>query len=107
VVGAGNIYATESLYLSGIHPMTAAGSIDKNRFEQLAIHIKQVLASAIESGGTTLRDFYASDGSPGYFAIKLKVYGRQGLACEQCSSIIESIKIAGRRSNYCPKCQPY
>ena len=74
VVGVGNIYASEALFLSGIHPQRAAGRISRARYDTLAEKIKLVLSNAIELGGTTLRDFVREDGSPGYFANQLNVY---------------------------------
>lgn len=105
VVGVGNIYATESLFLSKIHPMTPAGSIHKESLEALVVAIKKILKQAISAGGTTLKDFYTSDGSPGYFSMSLNVYGKQGKACPSCKTALESLKIGGRRSIFCPKCQ--
>jgi formamidopyrimidine-DNA glycosylase len=78
VVGVGNIYANEALFMAGIHPARAAGRVAKARYEILVGTIKQVLADAIKQGGTTLRDFVGGDGSPGYFAQQLRVYGREG-----------------------------
>ncbi|GGI88827.1 bifunctional DNA-formamidopyrimidine glycosylase/DNA-(apurinic or apyrimidinic site) lyase [Legionella impletisoli] len=106
VVGIGNIYATESLFMSGIHPLTPAGTISKDRLERLIHAIKSILSQALQAGGTTLKDFYSSDGKPGYFALNLNVYGRQGLSCKICHSKIESVIISGRRSTFCPQCQP-
>ena len=82
--GSGNIYASEALFLAGIHPQRAAGRISQKRCQQLTTAIKKVLAAAIRQGGTTLRDFTHSDGSPGYFKQRLKVYGRAGQACPNC-----------------------
>lgn len=106
VVGVGNIYATESLFLSGIHPLTPAYKITENVAHSLALQIKQILKAAIEVGGTTLRDFYTSEGKPGYFSQSLKVYGRKNQQCIQCNQLIESVVIAGRHSTFCPQCQP-
>jgi formamidopyrimidine-DNA glycosylase len=106
VVGVGNIYAAESLFLAGIHPSTPAGLLNLLDFTALAKYIQQVLTQSIQAGGTTLRDFYNSDGKPGYFANELLVYGKKNYSCTRCQSIIESIIIAGRNSFYCPKCQP-
>ena len=106
VVGVGNIYAAESLFLAGIHPKTAAGALSKEQMLCLSYFIKQVLQQAISAGGTTLRDFYAADGKPGYFSNELNVYGRQKNHCYVCKTIIEAIVIAGRTSAFCPKCQP-
>jgi len=105
VVGVGNIYAAEALFAAGIHPQRAAGRVSRQRYQRLAEEIKQVLAAAIEMGGTTLRDFSGSGGEPGYFVQNLKVYGRDGKMCRVCSSIIKNRRIAQRSSYYCPRCQ--
>lgn len=106
VVGIGNIYATESLFLAKIHPNTSAKKISSKEFNSLTGHIKEILQSAIEAGGTTLRDFYSSDGKPGYFSFSLQVYGRKNRACLECENKIETIVIAGRHSAFCAHCQP-
>lgn len=106
VVGVGNIYATESLFLSRIHPNTPAKILSFDAYHVLTNHIKTTLQLAIECGGTTLRDFYTFDGKPGYFSISLKAYGRKNQPCFQCSSSIDTLIIAGRNSAFCPKCQP-
>ena len=105
VVGVGNIYATESLFLAGIHPKTAAGQLSKENLVILVQQIKTVLQQAIAAGGTTLRDFYASNGRPGYFVNKLQIYGRQNQPCFRCKNIISSLIIGGRQSAFCPSCQ--
>lgn len=105
VVGVGNIYASEALFRAGIHPARAAGKVSRARFEALAAEARAVLAAAIEAGGTTLRDFMRNDGEPGYFSQKLKVYGREGEACEVCGGAI-TMKVIGQRSSFfCGKCQ--
>lgn len=106
VVGVGNIYATESLFLAGIHPKQPAGSLTKQQYIALVDYIKQVLQQAILAGGTTLRDFHGLDGSPGYFVFNLQVYGRKNQACFHCGCIIELIRIGNRSSTFCPNCQP-
>jgi formamidopyrimidine-DNA glycosylase len=106
VVGVGNIYASESLFLAGIHPLTEAGKESYAKLKILSSCIKKVLQQAIELGGTTLRDFYGPEGKPGYFANKLNVYGRSNQPCYQCQHIIKALRIAGRNSYYCPQCQP-
>lgn len=106
VVGAGNIYANESLFLSHIHPQTPANSLNRAQCETLAQNIKHVLAAAIEQGGTTLKDFMAPDGKPGYFVQKLHVYGRDHLACSVCETPIERLILNQRASYFCPHCQP-
>ena len=105
VVGVGNIYATESLFLSGIHPSRPCHRISLARIEELVRHVKAVLSYAIQRGGTTLRDFQQLDGKPGYFAQELMVYGRDGEPCKQCGSTILTKRIGQRSSAYCPSCQ--
>ena len=105
VVGVGNIYANESLFSSGIHPTRAAGSLTKKEWHWLVEEIKQVLASAIRQGGTTLKDFAQADGKPGYFAQELQVYARGGKLCPKCNSVIQEQKIAQRNTFFCNHCQ--
>ena len=105
VVGIGNIYASEALFLSGIHPQRAAGRVSQARYEVLAENIKQVLNSAIEFGGTSLRDFVREDGKPGYFANQLNVYNKNGEPCPNCATPIQ-VRVLGQRSSfYCTQCQ--
>ena len=106
VVGVGNIYAAESLFLAGINPQNPAKTLSYDQCSCLVKQIKQVLLSAIDVGGTTLKDFYAFDGKPGYFNNSLKVYGRKKQPCFDCNTLIETTVIAGRHSCFCPKCQP-
>lgn len=106
VVGVGNIYATESLYLAGIHPATPAHQLTYSQISILVQHIKVILKKAIELGGSTLRDFTVASGQTGYFQQTLNVYGKQGEDCLHCSTILENIKLNGRASVYCPNCQP-
>lgn len=105
VVGVGNIYANESLFKAGILPTALAGSISKKRFNALTNIIKEVLAAAIEQGGTTLKDFTQADGRPGYFAQQLLVYGRAGKKCMVCETILEEVRQSNRSSVFCPTCQ--
>ena len=105
VVGVGNIYASESLFLSGIRPTTPAHKISLPRMEKLINAIKTVLRKAIKKGGTSLRDFTQSDGKPGYFKQSLNVYGRDGEPCVKCGSPIKLIKQGQRATYYCSKCQ--
>ncbi|MBM96475.1 MAG: DNA-formamidopyrimidine glycosylase [Oceanospirillaceae bacterium] len=105
VVGVGNIYANESLFLAGIRPTTPAGKISLARYERLLAFIRSVLSKAVEQGGTTLRDFVNSDGSPGYFAQQLNVYGRGGEACPACQSTLKEIRLGQRSTVYCAQCQ--
>ncbi|MFO8025118.1 bifunctional DNA-formamidopyrimidine glycosylase/DNA-(apurinic or apyrimidinic site) lyase [Thiohalophilus sp.] len=105
VTGVGNIYANEALFLAGIHPQRAAGRISRERYQQLVEAIKQVLAAAIRQGGTTLRDFTASDGNPGYFRQQLQVYEREHEPCHQCGQALRQRIIGQRSSYYCSRCQ--
>jgi formamidopyrimidine-DNA glycosylase len=105
VVGVGNIYASESLFLAGIHPRRAAGRIAQRRYELLTTTIKDVLEKAIRAGGTTLRDFYGSDGQAGYFQQKLEAYGRDGEPCSRCKRPISLIVLGQRSTFYCKDCQ--
>lgn len=105
VVGVGNIYASEALFRAGIRPGKAAGRVTAAAYDSLVIEIKSVLTAAIESGGTTLRDFVNSAGEPGYFQQTLNVYGREGEPCRQCSSPIKQRTINQRSSFYCARCQ--
>ncbi|WP_119396283.1 bifunctional DNA-formamidopyrimidine glycosylase/DNA-(apurinic or apyrimidinic site) lyase [Salinibius halmophilus] len=107
VVGVGNIYACESLFKAGIHPNTPAGRVSQQRWIKLVEAIKTTLAAAIEQGGTTLRDFVGGDGEPGYFAQQLFVYGRNGEPCRVCETPVKLLKMSGRATCYCGKCQRY
>ncbi|MFC0268824.1 bifunctional DNA-formamidopyrimidine glycosylase/DNA-(apurinic or apyrimidinic site) lyase [Kushneria aurantia] len=105
VVGVGNIYAAEALFLAGIDPRREAGRIASVRYRRLAEAIRRVLAAAIEQGGTTLRDFVSGRGEPGYFVQRLNVYGRGGQPCRVCGRELRSITLGQRASVYCPGCQ--
>ncbi|MGH8225815.1 MAG: bifunctional DNA-formamidopyrimidine glycosylase/DNA-(apurinic or apyrimidinic site) lyase [Gammaproteobacteria bacterium] len=105
VAGVGNIYASEALYRAGIHPRRAAGRISAVRYALLAEAVRTVLAEAIAAGGTTLRDFVAAEGNPGYFRVRLAVYDREGESCPRCAAPIRRVVIAQRSSYYCPRCQ--
>jgi len=105
VVGVGNIYACEALFRSGIHPQRAAGRISHARLQRLVGAVRDVLAEAIASGGSTISDFARVDGSPGYFAHSFAVYGREGEACGVCGEAIRRSVQAGRSSFYCAQCQ--
>ena len=105
VVGVGNIYASESLFLARISPKREAGKTSKKRFKALTCSIKDVLTDAINNGGTTLNDFSNVEGNPGYFSQVLNVYGRENMPCMRCSGKIKRIIQNQRATYYCPKCQ--
>ena len=105
VVGVGNIYASESLFHAGIRPATAARRLTRPACERLAAAIKKVLAAAIAAGGSSLRDYVASDGELGYFQLQTRVYDREGQPCRICATAIRRIVQGQRASFYCPTCQ--
>ena len=105
VVGVGNIYASESLHLSGIRPERAAGRVTRAEYQALAKGIKKVLTASIKAGGTTLRDFTREDGEPGYFLQRLRVYGREGEKCYRCGETVVAKVTEQRSTYYCPSCQ--
>ena len=105
IVGVGNIYASEALFLAGIRPGRAAGRITRVEYARLVEAIRTVLQRAIAKGGTTLRDFTQPDGNTGYFSIHLNVYDRAGEPCRVCGGEIRH-KVMGQRATYwCPSCQ--
>lgn len=105
VVGVGNIYASEALFRSGIHPLRKAGNVSRKRHQALTGAIREVLQAALGSGGTTLRDFVGSDGAPGYFRLDLNVYDRAGRPCRVCAGSIRQVRQGQRSTYYCPQCQ--
>jgi formamidopyrimidine-DNA glycosylase len=105
VVGVGNIYASEALFLAKIHPLRAVNRISLQRYDLLVEKIKVVLRSAIAQGGTTLRDFVSSEGKPGYFQQKLNVYGREGEMCVNCKKPVRQVRQGQRSTYFCPVCQ--
>ncbi|MGL0820588.1 bifunctional DNA-formamidopyrimidine glycosylase/DNA-(apurinic or apyrimidinic site) lyase [Vibrio vulnificus] len=105
VVGVGNIYASESLFRARILPTRPAMSLSAEQWQCLVSHIKHTLQTAIEQGGTTLKDFSQADGKPGYFAQELQVYGKAGEACPVCGEAIQELKIGQRNTFFCLECQ--
>jgi len=106
VVGVGNIYANEALFMAGIRPGRAAARLTHQQCDTLANTIKRVLERAIKAGGTTLRDFRSAEGRAGYFQQELQVYGRGGMPCVKCGSLLKEIRLGQRSTLYCPLCQP-
>ncbi|GGY08512.1 bifunctional DNA-formamidopyrimidine glycosylase/DNA-(apurinic or apyrimidinic site) lyase [Paludibacterium paludis] len=106
VVGVGNIYANEALFQAGIRPGRAAGRLTRADCDRLALAIRDVLARAIDAGGSTLKDFVDASGKPGYFQQSYFVYGRAEAPCLRCGSPIRHIRQGQRSSYYCPHCQP-
>jgi formamidopyrimidine-DNA glycosylase len=105
VAGIGNIYANESLFKAGIHPVRSAKRISLKRITRLVEEAQQVLNAAIQQGGTTLKDFVGSDGRPGYFQLALSVYGKEGQPCPRCNEYIKVRSINQRATYYCSNCQ--
>jgi formamidopyrimidine-DNA glycosylase len=107
VAGLGNIYVCEALHRSKISPLTPAGQIGAAALERLAAAVREVLAEAIEAGGSTLRDYADANGGQGYFQHSFRVYGREGEACARprCAGVVERTVQAGRSTFFCPKCQ--
>ena len=106
VVGVGNIYANEALFLSGIHPNRTPDSLSNDEVAALTHNIRTILAQAIKRGGTTLKDFSNADGKPGYFAQELLVYGKKGMPCTACNTTLLEVRLQNRSSVFCPQCQP-
>lgn len=105
VVGVGNIYASEALFLAGVHPGRAAGRVSLRSWERITAVVKEVLSEAIRQGGTTLKDFQGPDGTAGYFQVLLRVYGREGEECLECGAVVRRKVLSGRSTFYCPRCQ--
>ncbi|BCR05383.1 formamidopyrimidine-DNA glycosylase [Desulfuromonas versatilis] len=105
LVGVGNIYASEALFRAGIDPRREAGAVSLKRYRLLAEAIRKVLAEAIAAGGTTIRDFRGEGGKPGYFALQLRVYGREGEPCPGCGRPIRVVRLGQRASYFCASCQ--
>jgi formamidopyrimidine-DNA glycosylase len=107
VVGVGNIYASEALFLSGIRPTVKAAKLSKPRVAKLHMAIRDVLARAVAKGGSSLRDFVSAEGKNGYFQLEASVYGRTGQPCRACSTPIKQVMQGQRSTFFCPVCQKY
>ncbi len=105
VVGVGNIYASEALFLAGIRPTVPAARISRPRAARLHAAVREVLARAVELGGSSLRDFSHIDGQAGHFQLQAMVYGRAGQACRQCGEPIRMLRQGQRSTFYCAHCQ--
>ncbi len=104
VAGLGNIYVCEALHMAGIAPGREGGRISRARLDRLADSVREVIAAAIEAGGSTLRDYARPDGELGYFSKQWRVYGREGERC-RCGSAIRRRSDSGRSTFFCPRCQ--
>ena len=105
VVGVGNIYASEVLFLAAIRPTLRANKLSRPRTARLHAAIRRVLARAVEQGGSTLRDFSNAQGEAGHFQLEAMVYGRTGMPCKVCATPIKGIRQGQRSTFFCPQCQ--
>jgi len=106
VVGVGNIYASESLFQARIHPKTKAGRLSLARCERLVQAVKNTLSAALDSGGSTLRDYVNATGEPGaYFTLHAAVYERAGEPCRVCGAPIKRMVQGQRATYFCAQCQ--
>lgn len=105
ITGVGNIYACESLYCAGIRPAKLAGKITLAQWGTLIKCLQHILNKSIASGGTTLRDFFDPNGTQGYFAVSLSVYGKEGEPCPQCKNPVSRLVHSGRSTFFCKSCQ--
>jgi formamidopyrimidine-DNA glycosylase len=105
VAGLGNIYVNEALFRAGIHPALAAGRISEKRYARLAEAIRDVLGDAIAQGGTTLRNYVNGAGRPGWFQLRLSVYGRAGKPCPCCGTLVARVPLGQRATYACRRCQ--
>ena len=105
VVGVGNIYASEALFLAGIRPTTRADRLSRPRAERLHAAVREVLTRAVERGGSTLRDFSSASGETGHFQLEAAVYGRAGQPCLRCGTAVRLIRQGQRSTYYCAVCQ--
>jgi formamidopyrimidine-DNA glycosylase len=103
--GLGNIYVDESLARAGLHPERKANSLEAAEIGRLYESVNEVISKGICGGGTTLRDYRDGEGNSGSFQEELCVYGRKGLPCPVCGTVIVRTEVAGRGTHYCPQCQ--
>ena len=105
VVGVGNIYASEALFMAGIRPTVRSASLSKPRIMKLHAAVREVLAKAVLKGGSTLRDFSNAQGQSGYFQLEAMVYDRHGEPCRVCGTMIQLLRQGQRSTYFCPQCQ--
>ena len=103
--GVGNIYADEALFRAGIRPRRAAGRLTHEELKRLHTALQQVLAHAIQLGGSSVSDYVDADGVRGFFQLQHKVYGRAGEKCTVCKTPLKKLTVGGRTTVYCPHCQ--
>ncbi|WP_243370543.1 bifunctional DNA-formamidopyrimidine glycosylase/DNA-(apurinic or apyrimidinic site) lyase [Geotalea sp. SG265] len=105
VAGIGNIYAGEALFRAGIRPQTPASSLSRDRCYSLAQAIREVIAEAVKAGKESITGTVTGDAPSGYFPYRFQVYGRGGLPCLRCGTAVETIRLGGRSTYFCPHCQ--
>lgn len=105
LAGLGNIYADESLFAAGIHPLASAAKLSAPRAAKLHQAIREILTAAIEAGGSSISDYVDAEGRKGWFQVSHRVYGREGEPCVNCATPIRRIVVAQRSSHFCPRCQ--
>jgi formamidopyrimidine-DNA glycosylase len=105
LAGVGNIYADESLFAAGIHPLALAARISSERAERLYNAIRSILSHAIQMGGSSISDYVDAKGERGWFQMEHRVYGREGEPCVHCGTPIRKILVSQRGTHFCPKCQ--
>ena len=105
IAGVGNIYANECLYTCGINPSRPAADLRLRDWRRLLPSLRAILQQAIDCGGSTISDYVNAGGKPGYFQVHFQVYGREGEPCPECGTPIDKIRLGGRASYFCPKCQ--
>lgn len=107
VAGLGNIYADEALFEAGLHPCRLASSLSLEEVERLRAAIERVLTAALEHGGSSFRAYVDAEGRPGSFHLHVKVFRRTGQPCYRCGGLVERLKVGGRSTHFCPRCQPW
>jgi formamidopyrimidine-DNA glycosylase len=105
VAGVGNIYADEALWAAKVHPETPAGLVSRPKLDALAAAIREVLETALDAQGSTLRNFQSPDGAYGSMQERFKVFDRTGEPCLRCGTPIVKLRVAGRGTHVCPRCQ--
>ena len=105
ISGIGNIYANETLFAAGIHPLTPANTLSREQWQEVVTCAVHILKQAIAAGGSTISDFLGAGGQPGYFQLQLAVYGKKGKACPCCGEEIQKDLIGGRATFFCSRCQ--
>ncbi len=106
IAGVGNIYANEALFRAGVHPARPASSLSREEAGRLHGALRRVLREAIRARGTTLRDYRTAEGGRGGYAVRLRVYGREGEPCLRCKTPVERVVFGNRSAFFCPRCQP-